>query len=99
MGEFILHNNGVYNLYSTISDGLRFISGLTKAQLEFFIKDQYGQQGINALPERLERAHKNGTSEIGAECIENTLWCNRAGKNESYLSTQQIIKKFLTLKA
>lgn len=99
MGEFILHNDGVYNLYSTISDGLHFVSGLTKEQLEFFIKDQYGQRGLDALPERLKRAHKIGTSEIGAESIEDTLYCNRAGKNERHLSMQRIIKRFLTLKA
>ena len=97
MGTIIVHHKGVYNLYTTIADGFYFEGGLTLKQLKYYIKEEYGKQGVRELPQRLERAHKTGTSSLLDKSLTDTLTCNRAGKNEAQLSVNQCIKQFLTI--
>lgn len=97
MAELILHKDGAYNFYTTISDTACYESALTLEQLTEVIRLEYGQQGLRELPQRLERAHKNGCSsglgETLAECIEG----NKAGENYSELSFDEFVKRYLTL--
>lgn len=97
MSQIIVHHKGAYNIYGTISDGAYFESALTLKQLKIYIKKELGEQGLRNLPQRLERAHQNGTSSIIDESLEDVLLLNRAGKNERHMSTKAFIKKFLTL--
>ena len=97
MAQYIVHHKGAYNIYGTIADGAYFESALTLNQLKQYIKEEFGEQGLRNLPQRLERAQQKGTSSINANSLEETLLCNRAGKNESHISTKTFIKRFLTL--
>ncbi len=95
MGHPICHHKGRYNIYSTISDSFWFKRGLTLAELTDAIKEEYGQQGLRDLPDRLERAHKCGHSAYDeGDNLANYLNCNRAGKDEACLSFEECIKQF-----
>ena len=97
MSQIIVHHKNAYNIYGTIADGAYFESALTLKQLKIYIKKEFGEQGLRNLPQRLEMAHQKGTSCISSNSLEDTLLCNRAGKNERHMSTKAFIKKFLTL--
>ena len=96
MTNIICHNKGRYNIYSTIADGFRFASSLDLDQLRLLVKEELGQLGLDGLNQRLERAHKNGHSEYSGENFDGFLCCNRAGKNEANLTTEQCIAEFLS---
>jgi hypothetical protein len=98
MMSVICHHKGKYNVYSTVSDGFYFESGLTLEQLQQWVKDEYGLKGLASLPARLKRAHEKGHSSIidGGEDLNGFLSCNRAGVGEKHLSTAECIKQFLS---
>lgn len=93
----IIYNEGAYNLYCTISDGAYFVHAITLDQLESYIKERWGQEGLNTLPERLDRAHKTGCSAYG-ETLSDCILLNRAGENEKHLQDNEFIEQFLTLR-
>lgn len=99
MGQLILHNNGAYNLYSTVSDNVCFDSALTLAELEEVIRDDLGEQGIRELPARLERAHRTGCSSTDGMTLEECVEDNRAGPDEETMPLDQFVAQFLTLRA
>jgi len=88
MPTYIIHKDGAYNLFSTVSDGCHYESALTLEQLR------------EALPgdidERLARAHKTGCSGIG-HSLEDCISGNRAGQGEAELPADEFIRRFLTL--
>ena len=96
MAEIICHDNGVYNLYNTISDGFRFTQGISSEHLRELIKEEKGSAGLKTLEGRLERAHEFGHSSYEGGDLDSFLCCNRAGKNEEKLTTEQCIKQFLS---
>lgn len=97
MAEIICHHNGRYNIYCTIPDGFYWVESISLEQLQGFTKEQHGQRGLDILPDRLERAHKNGHSSLSdGSGLDGFLCCNRAGENEAHLSTEQCIKQFLS---
>ena len=98
MGEIIIHKDGVFNFFSTVSDGPVFESGLTLKQVRGYIKEEYGNRGLLWLNLRIERAVKHGTSELGATCLEDTIGFNRAGPNETKLSIEEFVDEFLMLR-
>ena len=96
MANIICHNKGRYNIYTTIADGFRFESSLDIDQLRFLVKDEHGQHRLDGLEQRLERAHRCGHSALFSESLDDFLCCNRAGKNEAHLTTEQCIAEFLS---
>lgn len=96
MAEIILHHEGAYNLYDSISDGARFVSALTLDQLESFIRTQYGEKGMETFTRRVERAHTTGTSSWG-DSLEKVICINRAGPKETRLTLDEFIAQYLTL--
>lgn len=97
MSNPIIHRDDVYNIWSTICDAPLFKEGCTLASLRAYIKQRYGEQGLEELPARLERAHKNGHSAYSGGSLEDLLICNRAGPNETELSFDDFVAQFLTL--
>lgn len=98
MGKFIIHKDGVYNVFSTIVDAPILAKGITLEELKEQVKEEYGLYGVACLNERLERVIKNGgcSAQNGmslADCISG----NRAGPNETELSFDDFVQKFLTL--
>lgn len=98
MAHFIIHKDGVYNVWSTVVDAPIFDSGMTLEQLQSYIKDEHGQVGLHALPERLVRAHATGSSGI-MDSLDACIAVNRAGAKETCLSRDEFIGKYLTLPA
>lgn len=97
MSQLILHKDGAYNFYSTITDAAGYESALSLEQLHELIKLESGESGLNALPERLERAHKTGCSSHPAQTLEECISCNRSGPDEKHMSDGDFIAKYLTL--
>ena len=97
MGQLILHKDGAYNLYTTIADGACYESALTLEQLEEVIRFQFGEQGVRDLQQRLERAHKTGCSHRLGMTLAECIAANRAGENESKLSFDEFVERYLTL--
>lgn len=64
MANIICHHEGKYNLYSTIADGFIYESSIDLEQLNYIIDIQLGKTGLSSLPERIERARKNGHSSL-----------------------------------
>lgn len=96
MSEVICHHKGRYNLYNIVSDGFRFVSSISLAQLEHLIEEEKGKKGLAQLPTRLERAHQNGHSAPSDETLDDFLSANRAGENEEFLTTADCIFRFLS---
>ena len=96
MGQVICHNDGRYNIYSTIADGFYFESSLSLDELKEYIKDNRGSTGLKELDGRLYRAHSTGHSSLEGGSLDDYLCCNRAGENEKRLTTEQCIAQFLS---
>ena len=97
MAKIIIQNNNVYNLYCTIADDCIFAEGCTEQQLtEWYIKE-YGVQGINSMPRRLQSARMWGTSSAFNDSWQDTVCCNRSGPDETTLTEKQFADKYLTL--
>lgn len=94
MANFIIHKDGVFNLYTTICDGAIYDSGLTEEQLYEHFRLEYGESGVRALPPRLERAKEKGTSAVMYDSLEELV-----SENLEKLSTEDFIAKYLTIKA
>jgi hypothetical protein len=92
----IIRNGDAFNLYSTISDAPIFKSAITEAELTAYIKDELGNAGIRALPERLQRTKESGTSRRFGGDLENEVSCNRSGENESCLTLQEFVAEYLS---
>lgn len=97
MGKFIIHHEGAYNFYTTVGDGACYEEALTLEQVRQIVQEDLGNEGMRDLPARLERAHKTGCSSF-YEDLDSCLIANRAGPNETELSKEEFIKRFLTLR-
>jgi hypothetical protein len=95
MGQFIVKLGGKYLVWSTIVDA-PITYGMDEAELQEWVKDEYGQQGLRDLPARMERVEQKGTSALTIESAERTVWFNRAGPGESQLTVEQIIEQYVT---
>lgn len=97
MAHTLLHNNGAFNFYSTIADGPIFMAALTLEQVHTYIGREHGEVGLRELGARIKRALATGTSSHIDKSLSEFLSVNRAGPNETKLSTLEFIEKFLTL--
>jgi len=99
MSGIICHNKGRYNIYNTIYYGFRFASSIGLEQLKELTQDEHGTTGfagLAGLSGRLDRAHKHGFSAIGCGSFDDFVSHNRAGENETELTTSQCIDRFLS---
>lgn len=62
MPQYIIHHEGAFNVYCTVSDGVYFEPALTLTELETWYREKYGSEGMRQLPERLQRAIATGCS-------------------------------------
>jgi RNase P/RNase MRP subunit POP5 len=88
MGRYIIKIRDQYLEWSTIVDA-PVTYGMTLQELREYIKEEYGNEGLEELPQRLERVEKTGTSAHGGD-LEGTLLCNRAGLDETELTEDEI---------
>lgn len=96
MGKAIVKIKDKYFEWSTVVDA-PITYGMSKSQLEEYIKNEYGRQGLGALPERLKRVEEKGHSfrgGYGMMTLDELLACNRAGEKEEELTAEQIYDKY-----
>jgi len=93
MPKFIVKLEGYYFEYSTIVDA-PVTFGMSLDEFKEYYQVEYGRQGMNGLPERLERVEAKGSSAIDREDATDTLSGNRAGPNESELTVEQIYQAY-----
>lgn len=96
MPRILCHHEGRFNLYSTISDTFVFSSSITLSQLKYCIKEEEGNQGLRSLDESIKLAVSCGTSSTFHDDLDDLMMENRAGKDESQLSTRECIDRFLS---
>lgn len=97
MPQLILHKDGAYQLYSTVSDGPCFDHALTLAELQEALHFEGGQRAIDKLPAQLARAHATGCSSTTGMTLLECISCNRAGQNEKEVEPEEFISRWLTL--
>ncbi len=81
-----------YLEWSTIVDA-PVTHGMDLEEFRYYYLEEYGQQELSKLDNRLERVEKHG---ISGSCytLDQLLAANRAGPQESCLSKQEIIDKY-----
>ena len=85
MARFIIKLGELYTEYSTVTDSI-VIPGMAIERYKRHYRNLYGAE---LHPKLLARIEQFGTSE--ADCtLRETLSCNRCGKNETWLTAQQI---------
>ena len=96
--DFPLDDN--YVVYVWFDALINYISAAgcftDKNKFEEFYKEEYGNQGMRDLPERMERVKKTGCSamdNMGYD-LNDLIDYNRAGEKEKKLTLKEIIKKF-----
>lgn len=97
MPAHIIQHNNVFNVYTTVSDGCYFESGLTLEQLREWYQFGYGNRIMLDFDERIERCMVKGTSSLIDNSLEECVSLNRAGPRETCLSFQEFVDKYLTI--
>lgn len=97
MGQIILHKDGAYQVYSTISDGPLFERALTLEELTEYIHQEFGNAGLRTFPDQLARARRTGCSGYLAGSLEDCIRFNRAGEGKMTLSLEEFTARYLTL--
>ena len=82
-----------YFEWSTISDAPNTY-GMTLDELHEYIKEEYGRQGLESLPKRLERVEAKGCSAYEYPSVADFLSCNRAGPDETEISLDEIYRLY-----
>lgn len=94
MPRYVIHHEGRYNLFSTIVNQPIFPESLSLEQLEAYIQDRSGKEGLRQLEKKLERAHQKGCSELRMtlqDCVDDyNLEINQD------VSLEQFIERFLS---
>ena len=93
MSRCIIKINDKYFEWSTIVDA-PVTYGMDKSELKTYIKNEYGNEGLRKLPQRLKRVEKRGASWVDGHDLDYTIAFNRAGENESELTKQEIYEKY-----
>lgn len=93
MGRFIVKLREHYLEWSTIVDA-PITYGMTLDELKEYIRDEYGNEGMEQLPARLERLEAKGTSALHEQSAESAIWLNRAGPDESTLTMMGIYRHY-----
>lgn len=93
MGIFLVRLGAKIVRWSTVVDAPTHIFD-DEDDVRAWIKEEYGNSGLAELPSRLERLRANGTSSFIGESAESSVSCNRAGKNETELTFEQLVAYF-----
>ena len=95
MGRSIIKLDGKYLEWSSSIDA-PITFGMTREEFTQHYLEEYGRSGIHDLEGRLSRADESGTSCYLYDSVDEEIEGNRAGKNESTLTKEQIIKFYIT---
>ena len=89
MGRFIVKLRDRYFEWSTSVDA-PVTYGMTADELREHIRDEYGNQGLRELPERLARVERTGCSAHDGRTAASVIRFNRAGDGETTLTEAQL---------
>lgn len=96
MGRYIAEFGGNYLEWSTVVDA-PVTCLMDEAELIAHVKEQYGQAGLDVLPDRMARVAEQGTSARDGTTKADLLAYNRAGPGESHLATEaEIVAQYTT---
>jgi hypothetical protein len=95
----LIHHNGVYNLFSLILDRPMQEVGQTQEQARVIIEREQGYSfkaslKVNDWASCLERTHTHGTSYWFPFTLQQCIDSNRAGPNETKMSSADFITKY-----
>lgn len=93
MPAYIIHHEGVFNVYTTIADGCYWKSGLTEDQLKEWYHKEFGDAGMRELTRRIAKAHTTGCSALGRTLDD----CIAGHSNPRYRNRKAFIAQFLTV--
>lgn len=79
-----------YMEWSTVVDA-PVTYGMSLENFKQYYKEMYGLSSLPELEQRLERCEAKGTSSMIDDDADEVISFNRAGKNETILTKQQII--------
>lgn len=91
-------NKDYYMEWSTVVDA-PVTYGMGLEEFKAYYKDEYGKQGMDGLDERLTRVNEKGTSAMMYDSAEDLIEFNRAGKDGTCLTFEQIIAEYCIPKA
>ncbi len=96
MPKYIIKMSGegkdFYLKWSTVVDAPTTY-GMSLDEFKEFYRQEYGNQGIQQLPQRLERVERTGCSAY-TKTLDEVLINNRAGDNETEISKAEIFRKY-----
>ena len=93
MSKFIIKIKDRYFEWSTIVDSPVTV-GMTYDELKTYVRAKYGEHGLDALALRAERIEKQGTSCEFHLTMEALIDGNRAGHDESVLTSEEIYQSY-----
>lgn len=89
MGRFLIKIKDKYFEWSTVVDA-PITYGMTRDECVAYIKEEYGNQGLFGLNERLEKADECGSSSRYVSTLEGIEKYNRAGPKGACLTLNEI---------
>jgi hypothetical protein len=71
--------------------------GMTRKEFEQYFQEEYGRSSMDELQGRMVRVDARGTSSHhdDDECVDDTIWLNRAGPKEQILHREEIIEFYV----
>lgn len=91
MPTFIVHHEGQFFEWSTVCDG-PISSAMSDADFRPYYRLRRGEDGMEGLDQRLDRARAHGTSCIEPMSAEDLIDGNRAGPGEEELPFAEVLK-------
>lgn len=95
VAKFTHESQDFYLMWSTGLDA-PVTDGMSLDELKDHYREEYGNVGAGHLPRILKLVEQNGIASR-LKNLEGYLEINRAGKNESHLTKEQIIRKYCLL--
>lgn len=93
MGRYILKLHEHYLEWSTVVDA-PVTFGMTLDEFKDYYQAQYGYNGSQDLTQRLERVERKGTSSHIHDNAEDVMAGNRAGRNETSLTPEEVYQAY-----
>lgn len=86
-------NTDYYMEWSTIVDA-PVTYGVGLDEFKRYYRDQYGEDGMRDFPNRMRRVDEKGTSSELDNSADELIRYNRAGKNETSLTKEELLEQF-----
>lgn len=86
-------NKDYYLEWSTVVDA-PVTHGMGREQFTEYYTKRYGTEGARDLPERFDTVEKKGTSSHFEKSVDEVIWSNRAGDNETHLDLEGLLDKY-----